>query len=167
MRIIYLFILILLSPFSGFAQHETYSPKDMSELHNLVTKWDRYWNLHNMDSTGTLMRENVDFVNVAGQWLKGKKEAVAVHKERHQVVFKNSVFKSDSIHIKYVKPDLAIMHIHWGITGDVDPDGKPRPPRQGIFTWVATKEKDQWLLLAVHNVNTRETGAFMNPPEKN
>ena len=89
-----------------------------------------------------------------------EKKTVAVHKERHLVVFKNSTWKTDSVSIKYVKDDLAIMHIGWGITGDVDPDGKPRKPRHGVFTWVVTKQKNQWLLLAVHNVNIRETGAF-------
>lgn len=133
---------------------------------NLVHKWDKYWNIHDMDSMGTLLHDDVDFINVAGQWMKGKKEAVAVHKERHEIVFKNSIFISNSVDIKYVKPDLAILHINWGITGDVDPDGKARTPRRGIFTWVVTKENNSWKILAVHNVNVRETGAFMNTAEK-
>jgi uncharacterized protein (TIGR02246 family) len=167
MHPINLAIAICLVPFFSFSQSERYNTKDMAALNNLVIKWDRYWNIHNMDSMGTLLRDDVDFINVAGQRLKGKKEAVTVHKERHQVVFKNSIFKSDSITIKYVKADLAIMHIVWSIVGDVDPDGKSRIPRKGIFTWVVTKTNNQWLLLAVHNVNIRETGAFMNLPEKN
>jgi hypothetical protein len=36
--------------------------------------------------------------------------------------------------------------------GDFDLDGTPR---HGIFSWLV-KTKNQWLLLAVHNVNKRE-----------
>ena len=163
MRQLHLFIIFFLLSYIGFCQNnKTFEVTDLKNLNHLVGKWERYWNNHNMDSMGTLLRDDVDFVNVAGQWLKGKKEAVAVHKERHLVVFKTSIWKTDSVSIKYVKTDLAIIHMGWGITGDVDPDGKPRTPRHGIFTWIVTKENNQWLILAVHNVNIRETGAFMN-----
>ncbi len=148
----------------GFSQSaKSYSTKDANSLRRLVSNWEQFWNQHDMDSMGTLLHNDVDFINVAGQWLKGKKETVAVHKERHEVVFKNSVWTTDSVKIKYIKPDLAIMHIGWGITGDVDPDGSVRPLRHGLFTWVVTKTKQGWLILAVHNVNIRETGAYMNP----
>ena len=158
--------MLMLIAIASFGQHKTYNLKDLASLRNLVHQWDRYWNAHDMDSMGTLLREDVDFVNVAGQWMKGKKETVAVHKERHEIVFRNSTFISTSEDIKYVKDDLAILHINWGITGDVDPDGNPRTPRTGIFTWVVIKENQRWKILAVHNVNVRDTGAFMNAPQK-
>jgi uncharacterized protein (TIGR02246 family) len=163
MRQLYLATIFTLLSYLCFCQDNMrYDVTDMKDLNSLVSRWETYWNIHDMDSMGNLLSEDVDFVNVAGQWLKGKKEAVAVHKERHLVVFKTSVWNTDSVRIKYVKPDLAIIHIGWGITGDVDPDGKPRTPRHGLFTWVVTKRMKQWLILAVHNVNIRESGAFMN-----
>jgi uncharacterized protein (TIGR02246 family) len=145
----------------GFSQTKlTYNSKDTNALNNLALQWEKYWNTHDMDSMGTLLTEDVDFVNVAGQWLKGKRQTVTTHKERHNIVFKESIWKTDSVNIKYVKSDLAIMHIGWGITGDVDPDGVARTPRHGLFTWVVTKRSNGWLILAVHNVNIRSTGAF-------
>ena len=167
MRQIQLIIIFFLASYNCFCQDtKLYNVADLEGINNLVNKWESYWNSHNMDSMGTLLRDDVDFVNVAGQWLKGKKQTVAVHKERHLVVFKASIWKTDSINIKYVKPDLSIIHIGWGITGDVDPDGKPRTPRHGIFTWVVIKENNQWVILVVHNVNIRESGAFMNNDNK-
>jgi uncharacterized protein (TIGR02246 family) len=146
---------------AGFSQIKAgYNSRDTNALNDLPVKWEKYWNKHDMDSMGTLLTEDVDFVNVAGQWLKGKRETVATHKERHEVVFKESLWTTDSIAIKYVRPDLAIMHVGWGITGDVDPDGVARKPRHGLFTWIVTKKNNEWLILAVHNVNIRETGAF-------
>jgi uncharacterized protein (TIGR02246 family) len=160
-RHLQLILVFCVISFIAFGQTtKSYNDKDMKALNVLTVKWEKYWNTHNMDSMGTLLTEDVDFVNVAGQWLKGKKEAVTTHKERHEAVFKESLWTTDSVTIKYVKSDLAIMHIGWGITGDVDPDGVARKPRHGLFTWVVTKENNKWSILAVHNVNIRETGAF-------
>jgi uncharacterized protein (TIGR02246 family) len=150
----------LISAEGSCQTNASFNDKDTNALKNLPVQWEKYWNTHDMESMGTLLTSDVDFVNVAGQWLKGKKRTVTTHKERHEVVFKESVWTTDSVSIKFIKPDLAIMHVGWGIKGDVDPDGVARAPRHGLFTWVVTKKKSKWLILAVHNVNIRETGAF-------
>jgi len=161
MRQLQLTLIFCAISFIAFGQTtRLYNDKDMKALNDLCVKWEKYWNTHDMDSMGTLLTDDVDFVNVAGQWLKGKKVAVTTHKERHKVVFKESIWTTDSVIVKYVKSDLAIMHIGWGIAGDVDPDGVARKPRHGLFTWVVTKKNNKWSILAVHNVNIRETGAF-------
>jgi len=158
MRILCLLITLGALSFSGFCQEsQRYPPKDMAALQALPATFERCWNDHNMDSMGTMLTEDVDFINVAGTWLKGKTATVYDHKDSHSMMFKNSVFTNDSVNIKYVKSDLAIIHVGWGITGDLDADGTPRKPRHGIFTWVVIKTKGQWLLLAVSNVNIRAT----------
>jgi len=67
--------------FCSFSQEiKTYNSKDLSALKVLPVKWERDWNNHNMDSMGTMLRKDVDFVTVAGTWLKGKAEVVKDHK---------------------------------------------------------------------------------------
>ena len=39
------------------------------------------------------------------------------------------------------------------MSGEADPDGTPRQPREGIFTWVVRKMDGQWLIDAAHNTN--------------
>jgi uncharacterized protein (TIGR02246 family) len=143
---------------SAFSQkNKKLNPKDLAVLQQIPIRWERYWNNHNMDSMGTLLATNVDFVTVAGTWLKGKGEAVTYHQKNHATIFKTSIWTTDSVSIKFIKPDLALMHISWGISGDFDPDGTTRTPRHGIFSWLISKTKNQWLILAVHNVNKRES----------
>lgn len=157
MRINCFLIVFVAISIRGFSQEgKIYHSEDLAALKSLPVKWEQYWNNHDMDAMGTMLREDVDFVNVAGVWLKGKAATIKQHKLVHQMMFKSSIWTTDSVEIKYVKPDLAILHIGWGISGDFDPDGTPRKPRHGIFTWVVIKEKGQWQLLSVHNVNIRE-----------
>jgi len=154
-RHLFLAISFLFISMASFCQNNLkYNAKDVTALNALSDKWQKYWNIHNMDSMGTLLRDDVDFVNVGGNWLKGKAQVIQDHKIKHQSVkFKTSIWQTDSVAIKYVKSDLAIMHIAWRISGDFENDGTPRQPRHGIFIWVVSKQNNNWLLLAVQNTN--------------
>jgi uncharacterized protein (TIGR02246 family) len=156
MRFICFLIVFFTVSLRGLSQEDKiYDAKDLAALKSLPVQWESYWNNHNMDSLGTLLQENVDFVNLAGLWLKGKVATMKLLTMVHQTTYKNSVWTTDSIELKYVTPDLAILHIGWGISGDTDPDGTPRKPKHGIFTWMVIQGKGQWLLLEMDNVSIR------------
>lgn len=55
-----------------------------------------------------------------------------------------------------IKPDEAIKHIGWGISGDFDDNGTTRQPQHGIFSWVVSKQNSKWLLTAVQNTNIKD-----------
>jgi len=96
--------------------------------------------------------------------MKGKIAAVKDHKEKHLGVrFKTSVWQTDSVAVKYVKPDIAIMRIGWGISGDFENETTPRQPRHGIFTWIVNKKNNRWFLIAVQNTNIKDVAL---KPEK-
>ncbi len=158
MKFIYLFLFFVTLSTGSFGQvKKAYKKSDEIKLKDLTIKWQDYWNSHNMDLMGTLLQEDVDFVNVAGVWLKGKAATINDHKQKHLgIVFKNSIWTTDSVSIRYIKPDVAIIHLSWALSGDNDPDGTPRKPRHGIFTWVVTKTLDDWKILTAQNTNKRE-----------
>jgi hypothetical protein len=95
------FLIVLFVSSESFCQKEKiYKKKDLNALHSLPSKWEAYWNSHNMDSLGTMLMEDVDFVNLAGVWLKGKAASVKLLKQVHQSTFKSSVWINDSLEIK-------------------------------------------------------------------
>ena len=130
--------------------------KDQEAIKSIATRWQDAWNQHDMTVLAALVATDVDFVNVAGIWTKTKKEFQQFHAERHQMQFKESVWTTKNTTVKFIKPDVALAHVEWAIKGDKDPDGTPRPPRQGIFTWVLEKQKGKWLIIAAQNTNLRE-----------
>ncbi|HMG66229.1 MAG TPA: SgcJ/EcaC family oxidoreductase [Chitinophagaceae bacterium] len=154
MRILILFVLIYTASLSCYCQVPTkYDTKETHALNDVAEKWQRYWNSHNMDSFATLFAADIDFVTKSGTWFKGKEETMNHHRKNHASIFKNSIWATDSVVIKYVKPDLAIIHIGWGLSDDTHHDGTPSEPRHGISTWVLIKQNSLWLLLSVQNVN--------------
>jgi hypothetical protein len=49
---------------------------------------------------------------------------------------------------------FGLVHVNWGISGDLDPDGTARKPRNGIFSWLLVKQTDgTWLIRSVQNTN--------------
>jgi uncharacterized protein (TIGR02246 family) len=154
MRSLILFILVYTASSSCYCQALTkYDAKETHALNEVAEKWKQYWNSHDMVSFAGLFATDVDFVTKSGTWFKGKEETMNHHKKNHASIFKNSIWATDSVVIKYVKPDLAIIHIGWGLSDDTHHDGTPSDPRHGISTWVLIKQSNQWLLLAVQNVN--------------
>ena len=157
MRHLFLIPFLLGSFFTYSQTTSTYNSNDLTALKATANNWEKYWNIHDMDSMGTLLTKDVDFVNVAGTWLKGRKEVIQDHKQKHQSFrFKNSIWKTDSVKIKYIQPYLAIMHIGWEITGAFESENVPRPPGHGIFTWVLYKQNAEWLILTAQNTNIKE-----------
>jgi hypothetical protein len=45
------------------------------------------------------------------------------------------------------------MHVEWVLSGDKDPDGTARAPRESLFTWVVIGQADGWLIRAAQNTN--------------
>ena len=123
----------------------------------LAEKFRADWNSHDMDAMGQLLTADADFVNVIGMHMKGRAQIVAQHKEIHRTQFKNSVWVTHSVETQLLAPGFGLVHVNWGISGDLDPDGTPRPPRDGIFSWLLVKQADgTWLIRSVQNTNIRK-----------
>ncbi len=127
---------------------------DTKAIRDLEARWREGWNRHDISALANLFTDDADFVTVIGKWCKGKKEFYDYHVRLHQVMFRDSVWKTTNTQIRFVKPDVAIVHVNWGITGDRNADGTPRgKPRDGIFTQVMVKQNGQWRIAASQNTN--------------
>lgn len=136
------------------AQSQT---KDIEAIKQIERDWQEAWNRHDMKALAALGAEDVDFVTVSGTWLKGRKAFEELHARAHAMMFKESVLTTTDVQVKFLKPDIALVHVSWGMKGDKDPDGTPRQPRRGILTQVLTKHGGRWLIQASQNTNIRET----------
>lgn len=153
------FGLVLLSSVWSAAAPD--NAKDIEAIQRIESRWQDAWNNHDMKSLASLVAENIDFITVSGTWLKGRKAFEEHHAARHAMQFKKSVWETTGVQVQFLKPDIALVHVSWGLKGDKDPDGTPRRPRRGIFTQVVMKQSGRWLIRASQNTNIAET-----PPPK-
>jgi uncharacterized protein (TIGR02246 family) len=120
----------------------------------LASAFEKAWNTHDMDvAFRKLLTTDVDWVNVDGYRGRGIEPVVQGHVRVHAAKFKESVLTVNAVSVGLLKPDIAIVHVSWGMRGDRDNDGTPRQPREGLFTWVTVKDGSAWKIRASHNSN--------------
>ena len=151
-----LFIFLTLIALPATAQQTTGNNKDREAIKSIALKWQDAWNRHDMKALAALVAEDVDLITVAGTRLRSRKEFEADHARSHETVLRESVLTTNSMEVKFVRPDVAVAHFEWGITGVKGPDGIPRQPQRGIFTWVVEKRKGDWVIIVAQNTIIRE-----------
>jgi uncharacterized protein (TIGR02246 family) len=151
MRILLAFALLALSVSHANASQQA----DEDEIRRIQARWDDAWNRHDIKALSALVAEDVRFVNVAGNVLNGREEFEKLQTRTHATQFKDSVRTVTGTEIKFLTPDIAVAHIRWGMRGDKDGDGTPRPPRDGVMMQVLVKRGGAWTIVAVQNTNVR------------
>lgn len=119
----------------------------------IAAEWQAAWNAHDMSRMAALLAPDVDFVNVLGSHWKGSAEVERVHAAMHTAQFHDSVWENHESQAQLLGPDLGLAHLRWSIRGDFDPDGTPRAPRSGRFSWLLLRDGERWRIRAAHNTN--------------
>ncbi|HZF26243.1 MAG TPA: SgcJ/EcaC family oxidoreductase [Steroidobacteraceae bacterium] len=120
----------------------------------LVKAFQSAWNSHDMEGAfRKLLTDDVDWVNVNAGRGKGIDAVVQGHVRVHAGKFKDSVMKVNDIEVEPLKPDVCLVYVSWGISGDRDDDGTAREPREGLLSWVTVKQGGVWKIRASHNTN--------------
>jgi uncharacterized protein (TIGR02246 family) len=119
---------------------------------DLPLAWQQAWNHHAADMLAALVAPDIDFVTVAGLWLRGRHEFHAHHRHMHATQMSASIWTTVGARMRMLDGQHALQHVEWRIEGDRDSDGSERSPRRGIFTWVL-QLRSKPLILAGHNTN--------------
>jgi uncharacterized protein (TIGR02246 family) len=139
----------------AFSSVDASQQADESEIRRIQARWDDAWNRHDIKALGALVAEDIRFVNVAGNVLNGRDEFEKLQTRTHATQFKDSVRTVTGTDIKFLTPEIAVAHVQWGMKGDKDADGTPRPPRNGVMMQVLVKRSGAWIIVAVQNTNVR------------
>ena len=151
MKILLAFAILILAVSPVCASQEA----DEVEIGRIQARWDDAWNRHDVKALSALVAEDVRFVNVAGNVLNGRDEFEKLQTRTHATQFKDSVRIVTGTDIKFLTPDIAVARVTWGMKGDKDADGTPRPPRNGVMMQVLVKRSGSWTIVAVQNTNVR------------
>jgi len=128
--------------------------KDEAAIRDLERRTDEAWNRHDAVAYGQRYATDADSVNVLGWWWQGRAQITQRVAEAHAVIFRNSVLHTEEVQIRFLRPDVAVVHVRWSMTGALGPDGKPVPPRTGLRTEIMQKQDGHWLISAVHNTDS-------------
>jgi uncharacterized protein (TIGR02246 family) len=117
-----------------------------------TTEWVSDWNAHDATALGKLLTPDVDFVLVNGKLLHGRQEFTSVHAQQFAGRYRTSVFQQNgAADLGFIRPDVAVVHWRWSISGVNNADGSPAKIYQGIFTWVLVEADGAWTIRAAQN----------------
>jgi uncharacterized protein (TIGR02246 family) len=111
------------------------------------------WATHDGHQLAKLRADDVDFVNVGGDWMHGRPDFELYHTRLFASPFNASTLKVLDVAVRFIGPDLAVLHWTWSIQADGKEDPKTHAPRRGIFTMLVPKRAGQWLIAVAQNTN--------------
>lgn len=126
---------------------------DMQALTKLPDTFSRAWATHEGSELAQIVSEDVDFVNVGAIWLHGRADFERYHSRILQGRFKKSTNKPLETHVRFLRPDLALVRWSWQIEGETAAAGTLLPVRYGLMTFITEKRSGRWLVIAAQNTN--------------
>jgi uncharacterized protein (TIGR02246 family) len=141
-------ILLLLSATST-ADAQTRA--DEQAVHKLPAAFAAAFNQHDGHQLAQLMSDDVDFVTVGAWWIHGKSDFEKYHTRLLDGRFHGIKMQVLQVAVRFLRPDIAIVHWSWTATGDRNPDGTARRRRYGMMTMVAEKRSGGWCVVSSQN----------------
>ena len=145
------FICVGLLFLSAFAQTGTKTEDDA--IRAVMDRFMDAWNHHDVHAFAAVFAEDADFTNVQGKSASGRAKIEEFHTRPFATLFKDSHQKYTDIKIRYLRPDIAAVDVHWEMTGATDAQGNPRPLRHGLLNFVMMKNDGQWQIVVMHNLD--------------
>jgi uncharacterized protein (TIGR02246 family) len=150
-RLVLTFVALLLAaPLPVAAQLKS----DEQAVGKLPQAFSDAWARHDGHELAKIMADDVDFVTVGATWLHGRSDFEKYHTRLLSGRFKNSTITPLQTEVRFLRPEIAVVHWSWKIAGDKNPDGTLRQPRYGMMTMVAEKRKGAWLVVVSQNDNS-------------
>lgn len=114
------------------------SAKDEAVIKAMVATFAEAWNTKDAEHLATLFAEDCDFVDVVGRWFKGRTEIKQAHAQALASFLSDNHMTITDTQIKFLTPDIAVLHSTWETTGQKSPDGAHRIQDTGLLTAVTT-----------------------------
>jgi uncharacterized protein (TIGR02246 family) len=111
----------------------------------LVSRMMSSWNAKDAHAFASQFIDDATFVNVNGTLWTGNK--VIEQRLANAAAFKSTHAEIKPESLRLVRPNIALMHVSWTITGD------PRSPQPRFYlmTMVVNKRNGRWYIVAAQN----------------
>jgi uncharacterized protein (TIGR02246 family) len=144
-----LVLLLCMTSFNLYAQ----TKMDEDAVRKLPQSFCDAWAKHDGHELAKIMAEDIDFVTVGAHWFHGRGDFEKYHSRLLSGRFKEAALTLLQEEVRFLQPNMAVVHWSWKIDGDKDYDGKPRQRRFGMMTLVAQKRSGIWQVAVAQNTN--------------
>ena len=126
---------------------------DTQQIHGVMNAFVDAWNQHDAKAFAAVFAEDADFTNWRGTSASGRSKIEEFHAPMFATIFKNSRLRQSSVRTRFIRPDIAAVDVPWDMSGVMDAGGNPRPDRHGLLDFVMAKDRGQWQIVVMHNLD--------------
>jgi len=125
---------------------------DEEAIRAIELHFNEAWGRHDPDAMVESLAEDAQFVTVNGAWSRTRTEFRDLMRRLHgpDGPFRSSTRETPEMHVRFLAPDVAMMHTRFHIYGDIG-----ESERTSIGIRVVRKLDGRWRTVAVHNVDVR------------
>jgi uncharacterized protein (TIGR02246 family) len=128
------------------------SKKSEEAIRRVVEEHAEAWDRHDMTAYAALFTEDADLVNIRGGWWQGHAQIQEHMSALHKTVFRESRIVPSEVAVRFLHETIAIVHVHWELTGVLDLDGQKLPQALNtLTTWTVMQSGNTWLIAAFQN----------------
>lgn len=139
-------------------------PADDAKVRALQQRQASAWNSHDIDAYAAMFTTDADVINVLGWHWHSRAELRQKLGRAFSSVFARSQMTIADVSVDFLKPDIAVAHVRWSMTGALSPTGSgANIPQQGIQTQVLIKRGGVWRIRDFQNTNSMPESAFPPP----
>lgn len=135
---------------------------DGAAIRALLQKCIEGWNKGSGEAFGAQFAEDSDFVSANGMHLKGRKQNAFHHQQIFDTIFKGTRLWAQVKSVRFLRPDVALLHTHGRILKPGESDASPEPV--SIQTLTVSKHGNEWLIDAYHNAPIQRQGGQAPKP---
>jgi uncharacterized protein (TIGR02246 family) len=125
---------------------------DEDAIREIEMHFNEAWGRHDADGMVESLADDAQFVTVNGAWTKTRADYLDLMRRLHGAngPFRLSTRDTPEVHVRFLAPDVAMMHSTFHIYGDTE-----ESVRTGIGTRVVRKLDGRWRTVAVQNTDAR------------
>src|SRR5216684_2189521 len=123
---------------------------DEDAIREIELRFNQAWGQHDPDGMVESLVDDAQFVTVNGAWTKTRADFRDLMRRLHGAngPFRSSTRETPEMLVRFLAPDVAIVHSRFHIYGDVE-------ERTSIGMRVVRKLEGRWRTVAVQNTDLR------------
>jgi uncharacterized protein (TIGR02246 family) len=133
------------------------SQSDEDAIRDVEHRFNAAWNAHDPERIAESLVDDAQFITVNGAWTTSCEGFRDLMQRLHCATgpYRSSTRKTPEMHVRFLTPDVAILHSRFWIEGEVLHDALSTPSRESVGMRVLHKIGGRWRIVATQNTDVR------------
>jgi uncharacterized protein (TIGR02246 family) len=133
------------------------SRPDEDAIRALEDRFNAAWNAHDPDAIAEALADDAQFITVNGAWTTSRAQFRGLMARLHGVdgPYRASTRRTPEMQVRFLSPDIAMLHSRFWIDGEVLHDALSTPSRESVGLRVVHRTGGRWRIVATQNTDVR------------